>query len=298
MAIINFANAVMADGPVGYWRLGDPTPPDDPHSYPWNNIKDETANGNVGAVIDSIGDNVFDPVGGITGPSGIKFRQPGLHGGLFIPRFPMGDTAALFDGKTGRIIVLNSDSLNPQYLTMEALIRWDGPNPGPDGNPSPIQYQQRILEKSSYPEVAQYSLSINTDKKIRVELRVAHAPPAPDTWAVAESNAVVSQGVETYVAATYDGSVIQIYVNPPNTPPVYDSSQTDPNGPGTISPKPPLPGNLIESGVGIGNQTQRNRPFHGLIDEVALYPSALSADKILAHYRSQFTFLIPVRPRP
>ena len=289
MAIINFANAVMADGPVGYWRLGDPIPND--YSYPWG-IKDETANGNGGAVIDSVGDNVFDPVGGITGPSGIKFRQPGLHGGLFIPRFPVGDTAALFDGKTGRIIVLNSDSLNPQYLTMEALIRWDGPNPGL------TQYQQRILEKSSYPEVAQYSLSINTDGKIRVELRVAHAPPAPDTWAVAESNTVVSQGVETYVAATYDGSVIQIYVNPPNTPPVYNSSQTDPNGPGTISPKPPTPANLIESGAGIGNQTQRNRPFHGLIDEVALYPSALSADKILAHYRSQFTFLIPVPPRP
>jgi hypothetical protein len=62
--------------------------------------------------------------------------------------------------------------------------------------------------------------------------------------------------------------------------------QTGP--PGSISPKPPTPANLIESGVGIGNQTQRDRPFKRLIDEAALYATALSAAQILAHYQSQF----------
>src|ERR1043166_5440943 len=148
MAIINFANEVMADGPIGYWRLGDQPKPTDP--YPWG-IKDETTNGNGGAVIDSVGD---------TSPSGIKFAQPGLYRG--VNKAIVGDTAALFDGKTGRIIVLNSDSLNPSHLTMEAIVRWDGPN----------GFQQRILEKSSYPEVAQYGLSILSDGTVQVELRV------------------------------------------------------------------------------------------------------------------------------
>ena len=74
---------------------------------------------------------------------GITFGQPGFHGG---------DTAALFDGATGRIIVPNSNSLNPPHITMEAKVRWDGPN----------DFHQRILEKSSFPELAQYGLGILT----------------------------------------------------------------------------------------------------------------------------------------
>ena len=48
MAIINFKNAVMADGPIGYWRLGEPK---GPNGYPWG-TKDETLNGNAGNVIE------------------------------------------------------------------------------------------------------------------------------------------------------------------------------------------------------------------------------------------------------
>ena len=74
---------------------------------------------------------------------------------------------------------------------------------------------------------------------------------------------MVAQGVETHVAATYDGNVIRIYLNG-----VLDSET---RAPGSISPKPPTPLNIIESGIGIGNQTQRDRPFKGLIDEVAWF---------------------------
>ena len=89
-----------------------------------------------------------------------------------------------------------------------------------------------------------------------------------------------SPATETHLTATYDGDVICIYLDG-----VLDS-QTP--APGSISPKPPTPVNLIESGVGIGNQTQRDRPFNGLIDEVALYPAALSAERVQAHYDAQF----------
>jgi len=236
MAISNFAAEVLADGPIGYWRLGEP----------------------LASVIaaDASGNSNDGNCSGV-----ITFGQPGFHGG---------DTAALFDGETGRIIVLNSNSLNPPHITLEAKIRWDGPKP------SHPNIYQRILEKSSFPQLAQYGLGILPDGHVRVELRTSSATISVDVNSVA----VVAQGVETHIVATYNGDVIRIYLNG-----VLDSET---RAPGTISPKPPTNFNLIESGVGIGNQTQRDRPFNGLIDEVALYPTMLSAERILAHYQSQF----------
>ena len=232
MAISNFATEVLADGPIGFWRLGE-------------------ALGSVSAA-DASGNANNGSCGGA-----ITFGQPGFHGG---------DTAALFDGATGRIIVLNSNSLNPPHITMEAKVRWDGPN----------DLYQRILEKSSFAELAQYGFGISPDGRVRVELRTSSATTSVDV----DSIAVVSQGIETHVVATYDGNFIRIYLNG-----VLDSET---RAPGSISPKPPTPANLVESGVGIANQTQRDRPFKGLIDEVALYPAALPAERVLAHYRSQF----------
>lgn len=232
MAISNFATEVLADGPIGYWRLGE--------ALGSVTAADAAGNGNNGSC-----------------SGGIAFGQPGFQGG---------DTAALFDGATGRIIVLNSNSLNPPHITMEAKVRWDGPN----------DLYQRIVEKSSFRELAQYGFGILPDGHVRVELRTSSATTSVNV----DSIAVVAQGAETHVVATYDGSVIRIYLNG-----VLDSET---RAPGSISPKPPTPLNLVESGVGISNQTQRDRPFKGLIDEVALYPTALSAERILAHYQSQF----------
>jgi hypothetical protein len=236
MALGNFAAEVLADGPIGYWRLGEA-----PGSA---NAADASGNGNNG-----------------TNSSGVTLGQPGFNGG---------DTAALFNGvigpTSGRIVVLNSESLNPPQITIEAKIRWDGPN----------DFQQRILEKSSFAELAQYGLSVLPSGLVQVELRTSSATTSVDVQSV---NAV-GLGVETHVVATYDGQVIRIYLN--------GVLNTESAAPGSISPKPPTPANLVESGVGIGNQTQRDRPFNGVIDEVALYPRALAADRILAHYRSQF----------
>ena len=233
MALDSFAAQVMADGPIGYWRLGEV-----PGSVIAADVSGQVNNG--------------------TYSGGVNLGQPGFHGG---------DTAALFDGLTGRVVVLNSNSLNPPYITMEAKIRWDGPN----------DLQQRILEKSSFPELAQYGLSVLPDGHVQVEIRTSNATTSVNV----KSAAGVAQGIETHVVAAYDGQVIRIYLNG-----VLDPSET--TAPGSISPKPPTPDNLMESGLGIGNQVQRDRPFKGLIDEVAIYPAALSAARILAHYQSQF----------
>ncbi len=233
MAPITFANEVLADGPIGYWRLGE-------------------APGTVSAADASGNANSGTYSGGIT------LGQPGFHGG---------DTAALFDGATGRIVVPNSDVLNPANIAMEAKVRWDGPN----------DLQQRILEKSSFAELAQYGLSILPDGHVQVEIRTSAATTSVNV----KSIGVAAQGAETHIVATYDGATIRIFLNG-----VLDPSETA--APGSISPKPPDPTNPTASGVGIGNQIERERPFKGLIDEVALYPTALSAGRILAHYQSQF----------
>ena len=232
MAVSGFANEVLADGPIGYWRLGEPVGS--------VTAADSSGNGNAGSC-----------------SGGISFGQPGFHGG---------DTAALFDGRTGRVLILNSNSLNPPHITMEAKVRWDGPN----------DLQQRILEKSSFAELAQYGMSVSVNGHLRVELRISAAAAS----VAVDSVAMVVQGAETHAVATYDGAIIRIYLNG-----VLDSET---RAPGSISPKPPTPLNLVESGIGIGNQTQRDRPFNGLIDEVALFPTALSQERVLAHYRSQF----------
>src|SRR5215813_11920531 len=165
MAISNFATEVLAYGPIGYWRLGEPL----------GSVSafDASGNGNSG-----------------TCSGGITFGQPGFHGG---------DTAALFDGATGRIIVLNSNSLNPPHITMEAKIRWDGPN----------GLYQRILEKSSFPELAQYGFGIMPEGHVRVELRTSSAAVSVNV----DSIAVVPTGVETHIVATYDGTAVRIYLN-------------------------------------------------------------------------------------
>ena len=237
MAVDAFAREVMADGPIGYWRLGEVVGS--------AVATDSSGNGNNGVC---------------SGP--ITFGQSGLFGG---------DTSALFSSPTvtpptPRIVVLNSYSLNPSTITMEAKIRWDGPNP---------VEQQRIIEKSSFQGLAQYGLSVYRGHA-RVEIRTSSAT----TSVLLDGGTPIGRGVESHIVATYDGKDITLYINGE-----LDAS-TD--APGSVSPKPPLPPNMVESGVGIGNETERDRPFNGLIDEVALYPSALSAERVRAHYRAQF----------
>src|SRR5262249_30321060 len=166
MAISNFAAEVLADGPIGYWRLGEAL----------GSVTAADASGNLNNG---------------TASGGITFGQPGFHGG---------GTAALVGGAAGKNIVFHSNLLNPPPITIEAEVPWDGPN----------AFQQRILEKSSFAELAQYGLSILPDGQVRVELRTSSATTSINVNSIA---AVVAQGVETHVVATYDGNFIRIYLN-------------------------------------------------------------------------------------
>jgi len=130
---------------------------------------------------------------------------------------------------------------------------------------------QRILEKSSFEGLAQYGFGIVPDGRVTAEFRTSSAATSVAAFSVTP----IDRNVATHIAVTYDGGTIRIYLN-------GELNSTTP-APGSISPKPPTPQNLVESGLGIGNETQRARPFHGLMDELALYGQALSSDRVRAH---------------
>ena len=238
MAIQNYADAVMADGPIGYWRLGEA-----PRS---GTTADASGNGHDGSIKD-----------------GVTLGMPGFHGG---------DTAALFDGATGRIIVPNTELLNPVRITMEAKVRYDGPT----------NIQQRILEKESYAGITQYGLSVQVDGRVYVELRMRVSDL---TIVNATSTGRAALGSETHIAATYDGLAIRIYLNGIlDTEKIVNTSEVDID---IKLDKDESVALCIGDRIGVTTPPP-HRTFNGVIDEVAIFPKALSEERIRAHYQAQF----------
>jgi hypothetical protein len=248
MAVDSFAAEVMADSPVGFWRLGEVS---------GQVAADSSPNGNDG-----------------TYNGGIVRGLDGFHGG---------DKAALFDGATGIVRIPNHHSLNPGTITMEAKVGWGGPT----------GKQQRIVEKESFAGTTQYGLSVQPDGHVFVELRCPIAANAFNS-VTATSTRPVAQGAgaETHIVATYDGNEVRIYLDgaldgvavAANPAPI-DVSKADQTG--------------VEIELAIGDRMAfysdpvhfaagGTRTFKGLIDEVALYASVLSAERVRAHYEAQF----------
>lgn len=229
--LTSLAEQVLADRPVAYYRFNE-----SPGST---------------TVLDSSGNNHHS----VAVEGGVTLGMPGLG---------LGDRAALFNGITGRIIVPNSETLNPPRITMEAVVRWNGPT----------AVQQRILEKQSWIGIAQYGLSIDAGH-VRVEL---HLKSSEDK--IAKSARMIELGTTTHIVAIYDGVVIRIYLNG-----TIDS--TTPVNPPGIDLDIKWPNDLLEVTLVIGDRydsnPQQHRTFNGLIDEVAIYEHPLSDDRIRIH---------------
>jgi hypothetical protein len=167
------------------------------------------------------------------------------------------------------------EDLNPTRITMEAKVRWDGPT----------VVQQRILEKQSYVGICQYGLSVLPDGHAYVELRMRVSNL---TVVSATSTDLVALGAETHVVATYDGRSIRFYINgkPSGETLINSASEVD------IDVKDNADD---EVALVIGDRYDPpgapQRTFNGLIDEVAIFPTALPEERIRAHYQAQFVNL-------
>jgi Concanavalin A-like lectin/glucanases superfamily/YetA-like protein len=169
----------------------------------------------------------------------------------------------------GRIVVPNAPALNPVHITIEAVLVWHGPN----------GLLQRILEKSTSTSGARalYALAIRDDGRVQFELSTV----VGDFALVGSSPIPQSQVV--HIAATYDGTALRVYRN----------GQLDKMAPATgfINPQTAEP-------LGIGNQVTRDRPFNGELDEVAIYATALAAERIASRYSANLLRVVPLHVRP
>ncbi len=189
---------------------------------------------------------------------------------LGVPSISRLDFSAEFEGRDyERVLIPSTPLLSPRRVTLEAVMSWGGPTTGPDG---PIQ--QRIVEKSftsANPSWPTYALSVTHGGSVLFEL-IMSDPHDPKRFLSGSllSTDQVPLGVPMHVAGTYDGTTVCLYING-----VLDRTQT-------------VVGDLyvemnIPSDVAIGNHFNYPRAFKGLLDELAIYDHALSAERMRAH---------------
>lgn len=212
-----YREEVLADAPVGYWRLGEAS---------GTVAKDSSGNGRDGTY-----------VGGVT------LGAAGAVGD--------GNTAARFDGITGYVDLGDVAALKPAQVTVEVWYR----STDTDGMlvacpPTPYGYDIWVTVGSGLP---------------RFEFDGALAAVTSITGPTS-----VSDGLWHHIVGTYDGAFARLYVDG-----VQVNSQA-------------YNGGALEYAVGavrindrVGDVAYR---VDGPIDEVAIYPTALSAARIAAHY--------------
>ncbi len=212
---VGAAAQVLADRPVGFWRLGEPAGS--------TTAADASGSGNAGSY-----------------EAGILLGQPGA-----VP----GDTAAAFSGQS--LVIPAQASLNlTTGLTVEAWVR-----------PSAANLYGGIFEKT-------IDGAVNSQFSLFFEAGVVKFRGKPATTSyLTLSGPALPVNAWSHVAGTYDGTTLRLYVNASLV---------------ASSDAPTLAGG---SGLAlIGHLGSGFYPFQGTLDEVALFPQALSPDRLRAHF--------------
>jgi hypothetical protein len=248
LAVDAFANEVVADGPVGYWRLGES------HGQP---AADSSPNGNHG-----------------TYNGGITVGLPGFQGG---------DTAALFDGATGIIRVPNSPSLNPPSITMEAKVRWDGPT----GVQQRIVEKESFAGTTQYGLSVQPTGHVFVELRCPTAANAFNSVTATsrDPVKLATETHIVATYDGAEVQIFVDGDPVPKQATGPVIAGPIDTSKAGQTG---VELELAIGDRMAFYSDPAHFQAGGTRTFRGLIDEVALYPISLPAGRVHAHYQSQF----------
>jgi mannan endo-1,4-beta-mannosidase len=215
-----YESAVLSDNPAAYWPLGE--------AGGSTSVGDATGHGHTGTL-----------QGGVT---------------LSVAGVLSGDTAAAFDGSSGRISIGNTAGL-PSGASAYSLEAWIKLNAATD---------QGILGLGDY-----------SSNKGSNALRTVGSTGLLNYWwgdDISRSTTDL-RAAWHYVVATFDGTTRRLYL---------DAAQVAQDQPGMPA--------VVLSNVRLG-QTCCNEYFNGTLDEVAMYSTALTPTRIQAHYtaRSQTT---------
>jgi hypothetical protein len=171
------------------------------------------------------------------------------------------NTAVHFDGKDDQSIFVDSPSLRPtRAISLEAWVQPDAvPRVAGSAWQLVSKWNSALLLLQAARPKAQFVFALYDDKKSEYTPRALSAPD-------------VSPGRVYHVVGTYDGSKMRIYVN--------GSLQA------TVARSGPLTPGTYGGAIGAkGWGTLPNPHFHGTLDEVAIYRTALSRARVKAHYR-------------
>ncbi|HVN84757.1 MAG TPA: LamG-like jellyroll fold domain-containing protein [Candidatus Binatia bacterium] len=162
--------------------------------------------------------------------------------------------AGVFDGVDDQVRILNSSSLNISgpALTLEAWVK-----------PTATDSYRVLIHKEM-----QYSLAI-------ADGQLTYADSITWSFATIGSYGSISAGVWTYVAVTFDGTVLRFYINGAEVGNVAHNGSLSTTG----NP-------LCLAAYNCGGLR-----LAGSLDEVAVYRRALSAAEIQAHYAGPSTVL-------
>lgn len=254
----SYATTIRSLNPVGYWPLTETNlPPAPPYAA---NL------GSLGAALNGIYGTWWQPNGNYYVPLNFIAHVPGHTGD--------GDTAAVF-GSSGQYVVLphnNPASVITAPFTVEA---WVFPTNAFSGSGGIIsQARNNILGANIYKGFylgssngnnAVFAL-YNTNGQVSQEIDITNALPQ-NTW--------------THIVGTFDGTSASLYINGVLSVPIVGANPKalTLNGAGqAFVPDDNSP--LIIGCLGTFNSGR----FPGYIDEVAIYPTALSQAQIQANF--------------
>lgn len=241
---------------------------------------DSAASLNTAQVMATYSDNFIPPehpnhrTSGPPGPGGLvlyfPFDKP-AENGVIHDESGAGNDGRVFgaqwvpEGKFGgayrfsltnfndRIVVPNSDALNPEQITVAAWINVSGNN----------GFWRRIMDKDCWHG---YALSLSGDENGKAP----RGQPRFEGHANAGADRALDDGKWHHLAATFDGKSAACYVDG------VGRSRPAHNG----GPMKPTPWDLCIGNSVVGYSWQELMAFDGLIDEVRIYNRALSADEI------------------
>ncbi|MBW3579251.1 MAG: hypothetical protein KY462_16260 [Actinobacteria bacterium] len=214
--------------------------------------------------------------GAYVNPAAVNRTVPGA---LSVGQDPL-DRAAEFDGATGYVEVDYHLLLNPPVdLTVEAWVR-------PDPTIASREVVVGSFKESAGALVSGYSLEVVMTPTPKVVARLGN--PGADTTLEAALGDGLERDGWRHVVMTYTQKekCLRLYVNADNaTPDESVGSVTVPvfyvaNGT-----------ERLRIGAGPGPDATPVRPFHGRIDEVAVYGLPLAGARVQAHFKAAISVL-------